>query len=57
MQFVIQIAIPVNDNGWEGTQFLPTIQMSAPCKVDAIARVATIISFMPEGTTYTIAAI
>ena len=43
MQFSIIITVPTGSNGWSGTVHMPTIQMHAPCILDAIARMSDIV--------------
>ena len=57
MQFSIVITVPTDSNGWTGTVHMPTIQMHAPCILDAIARMSDIVKHMPEGTTFSMVAI
>lgn len=52
MEFSIVITVPTDSNGWTGTIQLPTIQMQAPTKPDAIGRMKDIIQHMPKGTTF-----
>ena len=56
MQFSIIITVPTESNGWTGTIHLPTIQIQAPTKPDAIERMFDVIKYMPKGTSfYTVA--
>ena len=57
MQFSIVITVPTSFKGWTGTVQLPTIQMEASTKGDAIARMEDIVKHMPEGTTFSMVAI
>jgi hypothetical protein len=57
MLFSVQIRVPMNDDGWTGFMRLPTIQIEAPTKPDAIGRMYTIIQCMPKGTAFDLVAI
>jgi hypothetical protein len=47
----------MDDDGWTGFMRLPTIQIEAPTKPDAIGRMYTIIQCMPKGTAFDLVAI
>ena len=42
---------------WEGTNHLPTLQIEAPTRGDAQARMRDVVSHMPEGTTFDLVAV
>jgi hypothetical protein len=57
MLFSIVITVPSSSFGWKGTVHLPTIQIQAPTKQDAINRVHSILYHLPKGSTFSLEAI
>ena len=50
MTFTVIIRVPINQDGWEGTDHLPTLQIEACTPKDARAKVSTILAHMPKET-------
>ena len=50
MTFVLILHVPIDHNGWTGTDHLPTLQVEACTLEDARAKVATILALLPVGT-------
>jgi hypothetical protein len=50
MTFVLIFRVPIDRNGWTGTDHLPTLQIEACTPKDARAKVSTILAHLPEGT-------
>ena len=50
MIFILTIRVPINQNGWEGMDHLPTLQIDAPTWKDAEARLSIILAHMPPAT-------
>ena len=57
MLFSVVITVPRSSFGWKGTVQLPTIQMQAPTKQDALNRVHSILYHLPKGSTFSLEAI
>ncbi len=52
MDFSVQISVPIEEDGWEGVDHLPTLQIYAPTEKDAEGRLEDIVKHMPDGTTF-----
>ena len=52
MDFSVQISVPIEEDGWEGVDHLPTLRIYAPTEKDAEGRLEDIVKHMPDGTTY-----
>jgi hypothetical protein len=50
MTFVLTIRVPIDEHGWKGMDHLPTLQIDAPTRKDAEARVSIILAHMPPDT-------
>jgi len=50
MTFTVILRVPINQNGWVGTDHLPTLQIHADTPRDARAKVSVVLAHMPEGT-------
>ena len=54
MIFVLQIAVPIESNGYTGADHLPTLEVHATSEAEAERKVAELIKHLPDGTTHTL---
>ena len=60
--FVLDIRVPVSHIGaygclWKGVKHLPLLEVGAACRRDAEAKVAELLSVLPEGSKAILAAV